>query len=75
MQPPLVEEAVGPLRLWVAGYCNEVTGYIPSKKILQEGGYETRGLYTGVGWFTDRVEDALVNAAKEAVEKAGRKKN
>jgi hypothetical protein len=70
-----LEEAVGPLRLWVAGYCHEVAGYIPTKRILQEGGYETRGLYLGVGWFAPEVEDALTNAAKEAAIKAGRPAN
>ena len=25
---------------WVAGYCNDVLAYIPSKRVLQEGGYE-----------------------------------
>jgi len=67
-----LERAVGPLRLWVAGYCNEVTGYVPTRRILSEGGYETRGLYTGVGWFAPEVEDALVGAGKEAAVKAGR---
>jgi len=26
--------------LWVAGYCNDVMAYIPSRRVLQEGGYE-----------------------------------
>jgi neutral ceramidase len=69
---PLIERAVGPLRLWVAAYCNEVVGYIPSKRVLTEGGYETRGLYTGSGWFTPAVEDALVRAAEAAAVQAGR---
>jgi hypothetical protein len=68
----LVAHAVGPLRLWVAAYCNEVVGYIPSKQILSEGGYETRGLYTGSGWFTAGVEDALIRAAQAAATQAGR---
>lgn len=67
-----IEEAVGPMRLWVAGYCQEVTGYIPSDRILREGGYETRGIYSGAGWFAPGVEDALVNAARDAAVKAGR---
>jgi neutral ceramidase len=69
---PRLEEALGPLRLWVAAYCHEVAGYIPSRRVLREGGYETRGLYYGTGWFADGVEDALVNAAREAAAKAGR---
>ena len=68
-------DALGPMRLWVAGYCNEVTGYIPSKRILREGGYETRGLYFDPGWFAPGVEDALTNAAAEAARKAGRQEH
>ncbi len=67
-----VEQAIGPMRLWVAGYCHEVAGYIPTKRILEEGGYETRGLYLGLGWFAPEVEDVLTNAASEAARKAGR---
>jgi neutral ceramidase len=70
---PLLEKAIGPLRLWIAAYCHEVVGYIPSRKILEEGGYETRGLYIGSGWFTPGVEEALVDAARRAATEAGRK--
>jgi hypothetical protein len=28
--------------LWVAGYCNDVMAYIPSRRVLEEGGYEGR---------------------------------
>lgn len=69
---PLLEKAVGPLRLWIAAYCHEVVGYIPSKRIITEGGYETRGLYIGRGWFTPDVEETLVKAAKTAATSAGR---
>jgi hypothetical protein len=67
-----LEDALGPMRLWVAGYSNEVTGYIPTERILHQGGYETRGLYTQTGWFAPGVEKALVSAAEEAASKAGR---
>ena len=69
---PDLERAVGPMRLWVAGYCQEVAGYIPSRRILEEGGYETRGLYIGAGWFSPEVEDVLTAAARDAAVKAGR---
>ena len=36
----LLEEAIGPLQLWTAGYCNDVFGYFPSARVLKEGGYE-----------------------------------
>ena len=28
------------IAVWTAGYCNDVFGYLPSERILQEGGYE-----------------------------------
>lgn len=43
----LAQKVFGPVNLWVAGYCNDVFGYLPNTRILQEGGYETRGLYSG----------------------------
>jgi hypothetical protein len=67
-----VENAIGPMRLWVAAYCNEVAGYIPSRRVLHEGGYETRGLYIGNGWFAPGVEDTLVSAVRDAASDAGR---
>ena len=36
----LKRELAGPAPVWVAGYCNDVMGYIPSKRVLIEGGYE-----------------------------------
>jgi hypothetical protein len=35
----LKKELSGPA-LWVAGYCNDVMAYIPSARLLREGGYE-----------------------------------
>jgi hypothetical protein len=32
---------IGPV--WVAGYCNDVFAYIPSERVLREGGYEGGG--------------------------------
>jgi neutral ceramidase len=37
----LKHELAGP-PLWIAGYCNDVMAYIPSKRVLEEGGYEAR---------------------------------
>ena len=70
---PRLEDALGPMRLWIAGYCHEVTGYIPSKRVLREGGYETRGLYFDTGWFAPATEDTLVTTARDAALQAGRK--
>ena len=49
-----------------------MAGYIPSRRVLKEGGYETRGLYIDVGWFAPEVEEALTAAAREAAKAVGR---
>jgi hypothetical protein len=71
---PLLEKALGPNQLWVAAYCNDVFGYLPSARVLREGGYETRGLYSGgAGFFDPTAEDVLVRKVRELAKEAGRK--
>jgi len=61
-----LEDALGPQRLWIAAYCNDVYGYLPSARVLEQGGYETRGLYAGgVGLFPPDVEAVVVNHVKQ----------
>lgn len=36
----LKKELAGPAAVWVAGYSNDVMGYIPSRRVREEGGYE-----------------------------------
>jgi hypothetical protein len=67
-----VEKAIGPLDLWPAGYCNDYFGYLPSRRILEEGGYETRGLNSGAGWFAPGAEDAMVAKVRELAQRAKR---
>jgi hypothetical protein len=69
----LLEKALGPNRLWVAAYCNDVFGYIPSARVVQEGGYETRGIYTGgIGYFSPKAEDVLVETVRQLAKQVGR---
>jgi neutral ceramidase len=69
----LIEEAVGPLNLWLAAYCHDTFGYIPSARVIREGGYETRGLYSGgVGYFAPEAERVLVDKVRELAKQAGR---
>src|SRR5262245_19047482 len=69
----LLEKALGPNRLWLSAYCNDVFGYPPSARLLAEGGYETRGLYAGgVGLFDAKAEGLLVETVRELAGKAGR---
>ena len=52
--------------IWVPGYCNDVFAYIPSQRVLLEGGYEAGGamkyMTTVVqpGPFVPSVEECLV---------------
>jgi neutral ceramidase len=70
----MLEDALGPNRLWVAAYCNDVYGYLPSARVLREGGYETRGLYSGgIGLFASDAQDALVGKVRDLAKSAGRK--
>ena len=69
-----LEKALGPNKLWIAGYCNDVFGYLPSARVLAEGGYETRGLYSGsVGLFDPRAEAVVVERVRDLATKVGRK--
>jgi len=71
---PLIEKVLGHNRLWLAAYCNDVFGYVPTAEILSEGGYETRGVYHGgtVGQFAPKVEKVLIEKVREMAQRAGR---
>jgi hypothetical protein len=59
--------------VWVAAYCNDVFGYLPSLRILQEGGYEGGDMmvYTPLpGPFAPSVEKLVVDKVHELVRKA-----
>ena len=70
---PLIAKALGPLDLWISAYCNDVFGYLPSAEVLEEGGYETRGVYWGgPGLFSPQAQDVLVASVREMASRAGR---
>lgn len=70
----LLEDALGPNRLWIAAYSNDVYGYLPSARVLREGGYETRGLiYGGIGLFAPDAQEALVTKVRELARAVRRK--
>lgn len=66
-----IRQAVGPLNLWISAYCNDVFGYLPSARILREGGYETRGLYSGE-MFSPQVENVVVDQVRDLARAVGR---
>jgi hypothetical protein len=56
--------------LWTAGYCNDVFAYVPSMRILTEGGYEAESnlIYYGLPTrFAPAVEDVVVGKMRELV--------
>ena len=59
--------------VWVAGYSNDVFAYIPSLRVLLEGGYEAGGamqyMTTVVqpGAFAPNVEDLLMSRVNELI--------
>ena len=60
---PLAAAAVDSQPVWVAGYSNQVFGYLPSERILREGGYETLGLVSAhIGWFSADAPKVLEQA-------------
>ena len=61
---PRIEQIIDSRRLWVAGYCEEVFGYLPTAKIIGEGGYEDRGLVCEIGQFDTSVEDVVVDGVR-----------
>lgn len=53
---------------WVSGYNNDLTSYIPSARVLKEGGYEgTTGMYEygHRAPYTDDVEDRILTTVKK----------
>lgn len=59
--------------IWVAGYSNNVFGYLPSLRVLKEGGYEGGGAMTYTSYpgpFTETVEKRVVSKIKELTAQA-----
>ena len=58
---------------WVAGYCNDVMTYIPSLRVLKEGGYEGGAAMIPYGQpalrWGDDVEDLITGAVERMVQR------
>jgi hypothetical protein len=62
---------LGPKQTWVASYTNDVMGYIPSRRVLGEGGYEggeSRIYYGLPAVWAENVEQTIVDAVHKMVE-------
>jgi hypothetical protein len=59
---------------WVAGYCNDIFDYVPTRRIQTEGGYEG-GRANLWNWiptpFTEDVEDRITAAVGRLVDQVG----
>ena len=57
-------------RLWINAWANDMPGYIPSQRVLAEGGYEadfSQVYYEQPGRYDPGVEDKLIQAVHELV--------
>ena len=62
--------------LWVAAYANDIVGYIPSVRVLKEGGYEGGESFYGSLWPTPWAEDVetiVIKAAEDVFKKVREK--
>ncbi|AMV38407.1 neutral/alkaline non-lysosomal ceramidase N-terminal domain-containing protein [Planctomyces sp. SH-PL62] len=75
----LLRKALGPDGLWVAGYNNDCFGYLPTARVVEEGGHEaigvtlwawSRNLSPMVGFFEPRVQDVVVDAVRRLADEA-----
>jgi len=69
-----LKKELGAEKLWVAGYCNDVFAYVPSKRVLEEGGYEGEGAmvyYVQPGKFAPTVEETILSKVHELVAETG----
>jgi neutral ceramidase len=78
----LLHNALGAKNLWVAGYDNDCFGYLPTAKVVKEGGHEAIGitlwawgkdLDRQVGFFAPDVQDVIVKTSTDLARKAGRR--
>jgi hypothetical protein len=57
--------------LWINSYSNDVSCYVPSRRILKEGGYEAEASmywYNNPVPFANEVEDIIVNTVHEIID-------
>jgi hypothetical protein len=69
------EFATAAPNVWVAAYCNDMYGYVPTRRIQTEGGYEG-GRANLWSWlpapFADDVEDRVTHAVRNLVHQVTR---
>lgn len=61
-------------RMWVTGYANDVMAYVPSLRVLREGGYEGGGAMVYYGLpspWAESVEEQIVSEVHSQIQGAG----
>ena len=69
-----IKRNLGSSHTWVSAYCNDVMAYIPSRRVLKEGGYEGGGAMVYYGQpavWSDEVEEAIIAAVARRLQAAG----
>lgn len=67
------QKTIGHQKLWIAAYTHDFFGYLPTAQIIREGGYETRGLFNGTGFFAEKAETDMIDTITELAKEVGRK--
>ena len=65
-----LKQEYDPSRLWVTAYANDVPCYIPSERILREGGYEGGGAmvyYARPTRFKTGIEDLIISTVNRSM--------
>ncbi|MEO5997485.1 MAG: neutral/alkaline non-lysosomal ceramidase N-terminal domain-containing protein [Chitinophagaceae bacterium] len=63
-----LKKEIGAERLWVNAYANDVRCYIPSRRVLREGGYEAEGhiyYYNQPSRLDECIEDMIIATVHE----------
>ena len=67
-----LKKGLGAQKLWVAAYCNDVFAYIPSLRVLREGGYEGGGAmvyYGQPGPFAPSIEETIIGKIRDMIQR------
>jgi hypothetical protein len=73
----LKKELAGKRAIWITGYANDVMAYIPSARVLKEGGYEADSsqIYYGMpGKWSPVIEERIVAKVHELVKEVAGKR-
>jgi len=71
-----IKREFGSKGIMVAGYSNDVMSYIPSLRVLKEGGYEADDsmIYYGLpGPYDEQVEDRVMTTVQQLMKRVGRR--